>query len=268
MHTPDDPNQSTPATGTTDNSAPAAVETPPQGSPADAPATSADQGAAAVPQSAAVADPMDSNTAPAAEAPMTAASLSEFDFYALIDSSGSMGNPSRRYNGRTLWGEAEELALGLTRACAEFDEDGIDIITFAAAPRLFPDIVPEKVHEVFQQVSPMGSTNTHLALQAALDLVSQRNKKAFIICFTDGRPNDPTAVKATIKGAVNTLDDESSLTFLFIQIGQDREAGQFLDDLDDNLVNEGAKFDCVDCITSDVAEQLTPAEMLTKAMND
>ncbi len=213
----------------------------------------------------------DPNTSPVAAATgevMSDGALSEFDFYVLVDASGSMGNPSRRMPGKTLWGEAEELAFGLARACAEYDEDGIDIITFNAQPRIFNNIVAEKVHEVFKGVSPSGSTNTHLALQAALDMISQNNKRAFVIVFTDGQPNDQTAVKKTIISAVNTLEKEHDLTFLFVQIGQDAGAAQFLDDLDDNLVSEGAKFDCVDCINSGAAEQLTPAEMLTKAMND
>lgn len=66
------------------------------------------------------------------------------------------------------------------------------------------------------------------------------------------------------------IDHDQELAISFVQIGNDREASEFLKFLDDELENTGAKFDIVDTVSIDDIEDenLTLKEVLIKAMTD
>ncbi|WP_269581942.1 VWA domain-containing protein [Roseibium sp. Sym1] len=200
---------------------------------------------------------------------MSPAQMSEYDFYLLLDSSGSMGEPSTRPGVTgTRWDEAKALGEEIAGFADEVDDDGISVITFASSSKTFNNIDRARVRDVFAQVSPGGSTRLAGALQEAVNLRKTNGKDAFVIVLTDGEATDKKDCVDVIVNAVNELDHEKQLTFLFIQIGHDRGAAAFLDYLDDELEKNGARFDCVDAIKSDVAESMNFGEMLGKAQVD
>ena len=83
---------------------------------------------------------------------------------------------------------------------------------------------------------------------------------------TDGEPDDYKAVMRVIIDASRQIDRDEELGISLIQVGNDREATEFLKALDDQLESAGAKFDIVDTITIDDMQGLTLAEVLLNAV--
>ena len=74
-----------------------------------------------------------------------------------------------------------------------------------------------------------------------------------IIVITDGEPSDGIqGQKALANLIVNTskkLESDNELGISFIQVGNDKQASEFLKKLDDELLSVGAKFDICDTKT-------------------
>jgi Mg-chelatase subunit ChlD len=120
---------------------------------------------------------------------------------------------------------------------------------------------------VFATRSPRGSTPLAGALAECLKLAGKSDKKDFVIVFTDGVPDDKAAAANVIVNAANAQETEDALTFLFVQVGDDAAATNYLQSLDDDLTN--AKFDIVDAKTMAEAEAFaTTADMIIAAIND
>jgi Mg-chelatase subunit ChlD len=195
------------------------------------------------------------------------ATLSEYDFIAVIDASGSMATEDMG-GGRTRWKAMQETAEQFCRDIQKIDSDGIGLVVFSGQGIDTHDGVNvEKVSEIFRNRSPRSSTPLAEALQAALKLAGKSDKKDFILVFTDGVPDDEAAAAKVIRDASNKLNSDDELTILFVQVGNDAGAAAYLKKLDDQLT--GCKFDIVDAKTMAEAEKFaTTAELVVAAIND
>lgn len=194
------------------------------------------------------------------------AQAKEYDHIILIDQSGSMGERSTKMEGRNRWQEAQEFTESYARFAETVDEDGITVITFNSKPTVYDGVKADKVHEIFTTTRPGGSTNLAAALQVAFDKKFAAGKKAIILVLTDGSPDSESAVKTVITDAANKLERDEELAVQFVQIGDDKAAKKFLEELDDNL--KGAKFDIVNSLTREEAEQYSIEQLLWLAVND
>lgn len=194
------------------------------------------------------------------------AQAKEYDHIILIDKSGSMGEPSTSLEGRTRWDEAQEFTESYARFAEKVDDDGLTVITFNSSPTIYDGVKADKVHEVFTKCRPSGSTNLAGALEAAFKKKFEAGKKALIMVLTDGVPDSESKVKDAIMNAANKLESDGDIGIQFVQIGNDTHAKQFLNDLDNNL--KGAKFDIVNSLTREEAEQYTVEQILWLALND
>lgn len=195
------------------------------------------------------------------------AALSEYDFYVLIDKSGSMGSPVKAGSTRTRWQAVQETAEQIAREISTIDTDGITVVMFGGSSiQAYENVDGNKVAEVFAQNRPSGSTPLAEALTKTLQLSEVSNKKDFIIVFTDGVPDDGAAVAKIIVGKSNKMAADDECTILFIQVGDDASAEKYLRGLDDNL--KGAKFDIVDAKTQAEAEGMTVEDLLCNAIVD
>ena len=192
----------------------------------------------------------------------------EYDYIILMDQSGSMGEPSTKFQGKTRWAEAEEFTTAFARFADQVDSDGITVINFNSGSTVFDNVNAEKVKEIFSKNRPGGSTNLGGALDKAFEKHFSNSKPTIILCMTDGVPDSEAHVVKSIIGAANKLEKDAQLAIQFVQIGDNREAAQFLTRLDDNLQKEGAKFDIVNALTREEAESLTPEQLLYQAIND
>lgn len=178
------------------------------------------------------------------------AKLGEFDFICVVDASGSMDDVVKAGASRTRWQAVQESAEQFARDVGKFDSDGIDVVIFGGTNvTSHTGVTADKVKEVFATRSPRGSTPLAQALTEALKLAGKSDKKDFIVVFTDGVPDDKAAAADVIRNAANSQESDDSLTILFVQVGDTREATSYLQELDDNI--KGAKFDIVDAKTVD-----------------
>jgi Mg-chelatase subunit ChlD len=193
--------------------------------------------------------------------------LTEYDFIAMVDASGSMGSEDAP-NGRSRWAYMQETAEAFCRDIQKLDSDGIGLVVFGGSQiDSYDGVTVDKVGEVFRSRSPRGSTPLAEALTSALKLAGKSNKKDFIICFTDGVPDDQDAVARVIREASNKQDSDDALTILFVQVGRDQAATAYLKKLDDNI--SGCRFDIVDAKTIDEAEKFaTTTDLILAAIND
>lgn len=190
---------------------------------------------------------------------------SEFDFLVLLDSSGSMSRPSKRFTGKTRWNEAQETIYGMAAALGQFDADGIDVVVFGPKVEMVEGVTADAVDNVFATRSPNGSTPLAPALQMVIDKQKATGKKTLAVVYTDGEPDNPSLVEQTITEASNNLTNDEDLTFLFVQIGDDAQARAYLDKLDDKLTG---KFDIVDVVSVADSENYTPLQLISKAIAD
>lgn len=194
------------------------------------------------------------------------ATITNFDYVVLIDASGSMGVTDAGKVG-TRFERAKETILGLVSELGAVDEDGIDVITFGGESIIHTSGVKtsEGVQAAFNR-RVAGGTPTAEALAKAFEVAGKSDKPDFIIVITDGEPNNRQAVKDVIIKQANSQESDGDLTVLFIQIGDDKAAADFLEQLDDDLV--GAKFDIVDKKTQAEADAYPSlAALITDAIN-
>lgn len=198
--------------------------------------------------------------------------LTKYDFILAIDKSGSMIEPGT--HGMTRWKEAQETTLALATKAAEYDDDGITVIPFANTFKIYDNVTPAKVFQVFAENEPNGGTDTAGVLDVIFDryklskLKNKETKPVILVVITDGEPNDRGAVRSAIKEFSSTLSDNGSgdtdeFGILFLQIGNAPSATQFLKELDNDL---GAKFDIVATKTADELENMTLTEAFIYAL--
>lgn len=193
--------------------------------------------------------------------------LSEYDFIAVVDASGSMATEDMS-GGRSRWKAMQETAEQFCRDLGKLDGDGIGLVVFSGSSvDSYDGVTVDKVSEVFRSRQPRSSTPLAEALTAALKLAGKSDKKDFIIVFTDGVPDDEAAAAKVIRDASNKQETDDALTILFVQVGRDAAASAYLRKLDDQL--SGCKFDIVDAKTMDEAEKFaTTADLIIAAIND
>jgi Mg-chelatase subunit ChlD len=198
--------------------------------------------------------------------------LAKRDYVVMIDKSGSMTKTDCP-NGKTRWEHAQEQTENVARACAKFDDDGIDVVVFNDTPTQKTGVTPDAVEAVFAENNPNGGTDTAKAMKMVLDGYFSRKasgivKPLTVICVTDGEPNDENALVKTIVDASNKLDSEDEIGICFMQVGKDEHARAFLQRLDDNLTKEGAKFDIVDTKNDEEMSNIAMEDLLLAAVND
>jgi len=200
--------------------------------------------------------------------------LENRDYTLIIDKSGSMSTKDQAGN-KSRWAIMQESALALAAKCEEFDPDGMTVYVFSGRFKRYDNVTVEKVAQIFKENEPSGRTDLAAVLQDALNNYFQRKASGAtkvngetILVVTDGEPDDRKAIMKVIIEASRKMDRDEELAISFIQVGNDREAKQFLKVLDDELEGAGAKFDMVDTITIDDMEDLTLSEVLMNAIND
>lgn len=193
--------------------------------------------------------------------------LTEYDFVVVVDASGSMSTEDMP-NGRSRWQYMQETAAAFARDVGKLDDDGIDLVVFGGSQiQTYQGVTPAKIEDIFQTRSPRGSTPLAEGLEAALKCAGKSDKKDFIMVFTDGVPDDKDAAARVIVKASQSIANDDDLTILFVQVGRDSAATQYLRKLDDDL--KGAKFDIVDAKTMDEAEAYaSTAELVLAAIED
>lgn len=127
--------------------------------------------------------------------------LSEYDFIAVVDASGSMGETDMPGN-KSRWDYMQETVTAFARDLSALDSDGIGLVTFGGSNITSDDgVTADAVKGVFGSRRAAGGTPLAGALEAALKLAGKSDKKDFIVVFTDGVPDDKKAAADVIRAA-------------------------------------------------------------------
>lgn len=199
--------------------------------------------------------------------PEQLAKLTEYDFIAVVDASGSMTTSDVK--GRARWDSVQETLGMFCRDMSKLDSDGIGLVIFNGVEvKVHDGVTPDTLEAAFAGMRPVSSTPLFEALTEALKLAGKSDKKDFITVFTDGVPDDKESVKKLIIDTANKQENDDDLTILFVQVGSDAAATAWLKSLDDDLKAQGAKHDIVDVKTVAEAEAFaTTAELVVAAIN-
>lgn len=201
--------------------------------------------------------------------------LENRDYVLVLDKSGSM-EATDCPGGQSRWKSAEESTVALSRKISTLDPDGITVIPFASSFKVYENVTPDTVQNIFTENSPMGGTTLAPVLKHVFADYAKRKAAGkakangeMLIVVTDGAPTDPSDVAKEIVRFGNTLengDDEYGIQF--IQVGKDVQASAFLKKLDDDLTSQGAKYDIVDTKTMEELENIGVTEALMAALDD
>lgn len=199
--------------------------------------------------------------------------LKDRDFTIVIDRSGSMSTRDQA-GGKSRWESAYEGTLGLVEKATQYDPDGIALYTFANKHNRHDNVSSSsRLTQIFQEEEPNGGTNLDGVLEDVFkSYLSRKRANAtktngeLCVVVTDGEPNDQRAVMNQITAFTNKLDRDEEFGLLFVQIGKDQGAYNFLKTLDDGL--RQAKFDIVDSITMDEVGDRSLSEVFAGAISD
>jgi len=187
--------------------------------------------------------------------------LKALDYIVVIDHSGSMGEPSHRMSGKNRLEEVAEEVLAVARQAEKYDDDGITVIAFSSAVKVYDGVTASRIKDVFAEFPPRGSTNLSAAIDAVAAKARSSKKDVFALVYTDGAPDSHDAVVNSINKAAAEFG-RPKIGFALIQVGQEKDAKKFLEKLDDDL-----KVDVVSTVTEEESENLSIGQLAWLARN-
>lgn len=206
--------------------------------------------------------------------------LKNYDSIFVIDDSASM-NVNELPDGsigQSRWEEARDALAGMVTLAARLDDDGVDIHFLNNERCLVGCRDAQQVKSLFDSIepegiTPVGSKLSELLLQYLDDIeeykthkAGKQPKKRNYIILTDGSPtDDPESVIVAIASRLDRANFPlDQIGIQFIQVGNDEEARQALEELDDALSSTHQCRDIVDTVT--YSNLAVNPEMITKAL--
>ena len=180
--------------------------------------------------------------------------LVKYDIDVILDITGSM-NDADGTGGESKFAWCHDQVRMLAQKLAPYGKT-FAITTFNDSYNTQENCNPSKVEELYASIKPSGRTDLLDPLmsrcQACLARQRQSGRPQLIVIISDGMPNiprDPKTVNRALVDFSQRLSARSDVTITFLQIGDNFQGRDFCLDLDENLVNEGAKFDLVHTTT-------------------
>lgn len=152
----------------------------------------------------------------------------------------------------TRWDWCKNQARNLAEQIKKVLPSGLKISMFSNNYDSYSNVDGEKVEALFNEVEPSGGTNVSRVLSHHLDEyfahrdAGEKTKPLLLAMITDGAPEDGMKTKEAIIRATKNMKRSDEILIAILQVGNDRRAPKFLADLDDELVNQNAKYDIVE----------------------
>eukprot|EP01126_Amoeba_proteus_P011316 TRINITY_DN14549_c0_g2_i14.p1 TRINITY_DN14549_c0_g2~~TRINITY_DN14549_c0_g2_i14.p1 ORF type:complete len:319 (-),score=59.13 TRINITY_DN14549_c0_g2_i14:179-1135(-) len=168
----------------------------------------------------------------------------------ILDKSGSM-TYSDGFGMR--WADAKEACEHMADAMESLAINGMTMYLFSESQSSHPKYTgltcSRDIQRIFESNNPAGGTDMSGVLRQALNDHFVHREQEHILVITDGEPNNRDDVVRTLVEGINKLALPDELGITFMQVGHDREAAQFLHELQDCLTEKGARWNVVECIT-------------------
>lgn len=194
--------------------------------------------------------------------------LIQYDIELLIDVTGSM-NEKDGTDDLTKFQWCHEQVRAFAKLMEEYKRT-FTITTFNTGSKTEYHCDPSRLEQLYGSIKPEGGTCLVTPLIDRLEYVRShpdQGRATIIAVITDGEPNvprDPLVVNRALVDFTKKLNGPDDIVITFLQIGDRFNGKSFCIDLDDNLVNEGAKYDIIDTKTFDELK----SEGLTAALID
>jgi hypothetical protein len=178
--------------------------------------------------------------------------LSNYDLELIVDESMSMRQRDCP-GGLSRWAWCGSQLTNLSRQLAPYAPRGFNITTFAGDFQTYEGATAQQLVELFQFPEFSRGTRLSAPLQSRIsNYLAHRkpgSKPLLIMVITDGVPAprmEPEKVAQTLVAATHNMRGQNEITVVFFQIGGgDRYGRYFLDQMDNDLVESGARFDIV-----------------------
>jgi hypothetical protein len=201
--------------------------------------------------------------------------LANYNLELIVDESMSMQTMDcPGFMSRWNWcgAQAHDLANQLT----PFVPKGLTITEFAREYGVHPNASAQNIADLFDNPEFQRGTRLAEPLSDRLNNYFARRKRGtkpmLIAIITDGVPVpkvEPQMVIDTLIDASKHMQDPHEVTVVFFQIGgNDYKGKRYLQDLDDNLVNYGARYDIVRIVSFDHLQQVGLARALLDSIQD
>ena len=195
--------------------------------------------------------------------------LANYDVELIVDRSMSMRKRDcPGYDSR--WGWCGKQAESLSFQLEKLSPKGVTVTTFASDYAVYEHLAPFQIDSLFTNSRLQYGTRMAEPLQDRLQRALQRykntGKPALIAVITDGVPHpayEPQLVVNTLIDASKFMKNPNAVRVVFMQVGARDRFGQiFLNDLDNRLVEWGAKYDYVQTASFERLQQVGLAQAL------
>jgi hypothetical protein len=180
--------------------------------------------------------------------------LANYNLELIVDRSLSMRRPDCP-GGLSRWQWCGEQAATLASSLAPFTPNGLTIIPFAREYDVFEHAQARDISTLFSSVELQRGTRLYEPLAERMDnYFAHRGsvKPLLVVVITDGMPAprfEPPLVRKELIETSERMSSATEVTVIFCQIGNNDPVGKdYLQDLDQNLVNEGARYHFVHTI--------------------
>jgi hypothetical protein len=205
----------------------------------------------------------------------TAKILANFDVELIVDQSTSMRMPDCP-NFMSRWDWCGMQAHDLASQLSPFTPKGLTITNFNDGYQVHTNSSPQNIADLFAGGGLGMGTRLAEPLSDRLNnyFAHRRpgSKPLLIAIITDGEPTphrEPAMVADALIDASRKMLDPHELTIVFFQIGGfDLEGRAFIQDLDNNLVGYGAKYDLVRSVRFEQLKQVGLASALVNSIQD
>jgi hypothetical protein len=199
--------------------------------------------------------------------------LSDYDVELIVDKSMSM----RKMDcpaGLSRWDWCGAQANELGRQLNPYVPRGLTITAFAREYSVYRNSTPGNIADLFSRPSFGIGTRLAQPLSDRLNDYFIRRKSGtkpvLIAVITDGVPHpksQPVMVASILVNASRQMKSANEITVVFLQIGaRSRFGREFLNYLDNELVNNGAKYDFVKTVPFDHLAQVGLSQALVESI--
>lgn len=201
--------------------------------------------------------------------------------YTVILARTATDYPSPPPGSTERWQAAQTSIMNLVQYCESLDPDGITFYvscrddTGDCQFRKYEHVTSQNLVAIIEENYPPEEISLKVVLPNALDDFFRRKKAQVtksngetILVILDGEPSGRMEIARSIVKASQRIERDEELAIGFVQIGQDPLAQGFLQTLDDNLKEAGAKFDIVDTKALDAIAPDSLSNFLLDVLKD
>lgn len=204
--------------------------------------------------------------------------LASYDCVLLLDSSGSMGDRissgvrTRDGSLMTRWNWCRKEMLNFYSQGSAYFPEGITLVPFANNFAIINEARAPAIKQLFNTLSPVGSTNIAKPLSFLFDDYFRRKarnqgsvKPLVIAILSDGEGN-AHVLRRLIINTTHKMQYENEIKVTFLAVDASSQGRPVIEALDNSLYHAGAKYDIVDSRTFDEMRHYGLLKMVVAAL--